>query len=224
VSLRQQRRRPFCPLTRFSNLLPSRLINMRRFVIGFTLRLIISTVISLTVWWLFTTPFERLALPPSAVAVIVRVLDFPVALAGEVLPSRGMELVFDDRGPWCDFCPTGEMFRQQMRIAIPTYPVLLYLPAAMRSIARRNRRLFRRIVIGLLVYAAFTAAYFLVTSDSNRSGDIRIAAMWFLILSAAAAFAWSKIERRWKFTAVVAVLLRAWSKFSGAKAEALSVR
>jgi hypothetical protein len=185
---------------------------MRKFVIGFTIRLIISTVISVTVWWLSTTPFDRFALSPSAVTTIVRVLDFPVALAGEVLPIRGMELVFDDHGTWCDFCSIGEVFRQQMRIAIPTYLVLLYLPAVMRWIARRNARLFRRILIGLLVYAVFTAAYFLVTSDSNRNGDIRIAAMWFLILSAAAACAWSKLGRRWKFTAVAAVLLAgAWA-------------
>ena len=185
---------------------------MRRFAIGLTLRLTVSTVISLTVWWLFVTPFDRLPLPPSAVSVIVRVLDFPVALAGEVLPIRGMELVFENHDTWCDFCPIGEMFRQQMRLAIPTYLVLLYLPTLLRWVARRDIRLFKRIIIGLLVYALFTAAYFLVTGDRDRRGDVRIAAMWFLILSAAAAFAWSKIEPRWKFTAVVAVFLAgAWA-------------
>jgi len=185
---------------------------MRKFAIGFTLRLITSTVISLTVWWLFTTPFDRLPLPPSVVMVIVRILDFPVALAGEVLPIRGMELVLDDYDTWCDFCPIGEMFRQQMRIAIPTYLLLLYLPTLLRWVARRDVRLFKRIIIGLFIYAVFTAAFFLVAGNGDRRGDFRIAAMWFLILSAAAAFAWAKIEPRWKFTAVVAVLLAgAWA-------------
>lgn len=185
---------------------------MRRLILGFIVRLIASAVISFTVWWLFVTPFDRLPLPASAVTVIVRLLDFPVALAGEVLPIRGMELVFDDHGTWCDFCSVGEMFRQQMRIAIPTYLLLFYVPTLLRRVARRDVRVFKRIVIGLLIYAAFTAAYFLFTGDGDRRGDVRIAAMWFLILSAAAAFAWSKIERRWRFTAVVTVLLAgAWA-------------
>lgn len=77
----------------------------------------------------------------------------------------------------------------------------------MRWIARRDASLFKRIVIGLLAYAAFTTAYFLITGDSDRRGDVWIAAMCFLILSTAAAFAWSKIEPQWKITAVVAVLL-----------------
>lgn len=185
---------------------------MRRFALGFTIRLMIATAISLTVWWLFTTPFDRLPLPRAAVTGIVRVLDFPVALAGELLPIRGMEVVFDDHGTWCDFCSIGEVFRRQMRIAIPTYLLLLYLPAVMRWIARRDRRLFRRVVIGLGVYAAFTTAYFLLTSDGDRSGDIRIAAMWLLILSTAAGLAWSNMERRWKLTTIAAVLLAgAWA-------------
>src|SRR5437868_8191000 len=138
---------------------------MRRLIVGFIIRLIASTVISLSVWWLFVTPFDRLPLPPSAVSVIVRILDFPVALAGEVLPIRGMELIFNDHDTWCDFCPIGEMFRQQMRIAIPTYLFLLYLPTLFRWVARRDVRLFKRIIIGLFIYAVFTAAFFLVTRN-----------------------------------------------------------
>jgi len=185
---------------------------MRLFAIGFTLRLIIATVISMAVWRLFITPFDRLPLPRSAVIIIGRVLDFPVALAGELLPIRGMELVFEDHATWCDFCQPGEMFRLQMRIAIPTYILVLYLPNLLRWAARRNARLFKRAVIGLLFYAVFTIAFILVTGSSDRRQDLRTAAVWLLILSAAAAVAWSKIEQRWKFAAVVAVLLAgAWT-------------
>jgi len=186
---------------------------MRRIFIRFTLRFLVATVISLLVWWLSTTPFDRLPLPRTVIITTVRLLNFPVALAGELFyPIRGIQLLFEDYSTWCDFCPVGEMFRQQMRIAIPTYLVLLYIPAAMRSIVRRDARLLKRIVIGLLIYTAFTTAYFLVTGGGDRRGDVRIAAMWFLILSATAAFAWSKIEPRWKFAAVVAVLLvGAWA-------------
>ena len=70
----------------------------------------------------------------------------------------------------------------------------------------------QRIVIGLLLYAFFTAAFFLVAGNVDWRDDARIAAMWFLILAASAEFAWSKIEPRWKFAAVVAVLLAgAWA-------------
>ncbi|HET8774710.1 MAG TPA: hypothetical protein VFP80_12990 [Thermoanaerobaculia bacterium] len=186
---------------------------MRRTFFGFILRVLIATFISLLVWWLATTPFDRLPLPRSGVVTTVQILNFPVALAGEILyPIRGIQLLFDDYSTWCDFCSSGEMFRQQMRIAIPAYLALLYIPTVVRSIARRDSRLFKRIVIGLLVYAVFSTAYFLVTGHGARRADVRIAAMWFLIFSLAAAFAWSKIGPRWKFTAVVAVLLvGAWA-------------
>jgi hypothetical protein len=169
---------------------------------------IIATAISLAVWWLSTTPFDRLPLPRPAVITLVRFLDFPVALAGELLyPIRGMELVFDDHGSWCDFCPTGEMFRQQIRLAVPVYLVLLYLPTLLRSVLRRDSRLFSRILIGLIVYAAFTTAFFLFIGGRVGRTDLRIAAMWLLILSAAAAFAWSKLSARLKIAGVTVVLL-----------------
>jgi len=182
--------------------------HVRTVSIGLILRLITATAISLLVWWLSMTPFDRLPLPRAATFAIVRILDFPVALAGELLyPIRGMELVFRDYDTWCDFCSVGEMFRQQMRLAVPVYLFLLYIPTVLRSIRRRDPRLFKRIVIGLLIYTTFTTAYLLMTTDGNRRGDVRIGAMWFLNLAAAAAFAWSQIERRLKIAAVVAVLL-----------------
>ena len=185
---------------------------MRKLAIGFAVRLIASIVISLTVWWLFTTPFDRIPLPRSVVTVLVRVLDFPVALAGEVLPIRGMELVFDDHDTWCDFCQPVEMVRLQLRLAIPVYLVLLYVPALLRPPARRRPRLFKRIVIGLSIYAILTTAYFLITPDSDRRGDLRIAAMWLVILAAAAAVAWSNLAERMKAIGISAVLLvGAWA-------------
>ena len=123
-----------------------------------------------------------------------------------------MELVFDDHDTWCDFCPIGEMFRQQMRLAIPVYLVLLYIPTLIRSIRRRNAPLFNRIVIGLVVYAVFTTAFFLVIGDRRGRGDLRTAAMWFLILAAAAAITWSQLAPRAKAAAVAVVLLvGAWA-------------
>ncbi len=183
----------------------------RRVSIGFVIRLVIAILISLLVWWLATTPFDRLPLSRNAIIAFVRILDFPVALSGELLyPIRGMELVFNDHNSWCDFCPAGGMFRLQMRIAIPTYFVLMYIPNIFLAVARRNLLRFKRIIIGLLIYAV-SIAFFLGTGDSMGRGDVRIAAMCFLILSVASAIAWSQISRRSKIIAVVAVfLVGAW--------------
>jgi len=189
-----------------------------RRTLGFALRLAGATALSLLVWWLAVTPFDRLPPPlsrSSFLFIAIRILNFPVAVAGELFyPIRGVQVLFDGYSTWCDFCPPDELFRHQMRIAIPTYLVLFYLPSLTRSIARRDARLFRRIVIGLLVYALFTTAFFLIIADSIGRSAFRAAALCLLILSAAAAFAWSKIGPRWKLTAIVAVLLAGASIFS----------
>jgi hypothetical protein len=104
------------------------------------------------------------------------------------------------------------MFRQQMRLAIPVYLLLLYLPNLILLAVHRKPRLFQRTIIGLSIYAVVTTVYFLITSDSDRRGDVRIAAMWLLILSAAAAVAWSNTSERMKAVGVSAVLLAgAWA-------------
>jgi hypothetical protein len=126
-----------------------------------------------------------------------------------------MELVFDDHEPWCDFCPVSEMFWQQIRLAIPVYLVLLYLPTLFRSIRRGEPRVFHRVLIGLMVYAVFTSAFFLLSGSHHGRADLRIAAMWLLILSVAEAAAWSKLAPRMKAAAVGAVLLvGAWASHS----------
>jgi len=185
---------------------------MRRFIIGFALRLIIATLISLSVWWLFTTPFDRIPLPRAVVVMIIRVIDFPVALAGEVLPIRGIELVFDDHDTWCDFCPLGEVFRQQMRLAIPVYVLLLYVPSVIGSIARRNPRLLKPMVIVTSIYVIAVVTYFVSTSTWDRRSEVRVAAICLVTLAAAAAVAWSNLSARMRTIGIAAVLVAgAWA-------------
>lgn len=189
-------------------------VSRKRTLLGFALRFAAAILISLLIWWLFVTPFDRLPISCAADLFIGRALDFPVALAGELLyPIRGMELVFGDRfGTWCDFCQVEQMFWLQMRLSVPVYLLLLYIPTMLRWIARRDVRLPKRIVIGLLIYATFTAAFFLLTSGVDVSGDVLVAGKWFIILSAAGAFAWSNLSHRWKIVGVVAVILfGAWA-------------
>jgi hypothetical protein len=78
----------------------------------------------------------------------------------------------------------------------------------------RNVRRFRRIAIGLLIYTLSTVAFFWITSDADRRGDLRIASVWLLILSAAAAVAWSNTTERLKAAAICSVLLVGASVFT----------
>jgi hypothetical protein len=128
-------------------------------------------------------------------------------LAGELLyPIRGAELLFADHDTWCDFCPPADMFRLQMRLSVPVYFLLLYIPTLLRRIARRDARLLKRICIGLLIYSVFTTMFFLMTGPGDRRGDLRISAMWLVILSTAAAFAWSDLSHRLKAAGVIATI------------------
>jgi len=177
---------------------------MRAPIDRFILRLVLATGISLEVWFLYVTPLDRVALARDAIAAVVQLLNFPVAVAGEFFyPLRGILLVFDDGGTWCEFCGYGEMMRRQLQLAIPVYLFLMYLPALIRRIAR-DRRLVRRIVIGLAIYACYAAIFFAINSGGS---DFRVAAKWFLILAAAASIAWSNAGMRWKIGGVIAVIL-----------------
>jgi hypothetical protein len=179
---------------------------MKRILIGFAVRLGLATLISTAVWWLVVTPFDRVPLPQAAVFMIVRVLNFPAAVAGELLPIRGFALVFRDYSTWCDFCTLAEATRQQLRVSIPAWVLLLYIPLFLRPVVRRAR-LWRRIVIGLCLYALFVAVVVRVAGGIDARSDARIAAIWFLILSGAAAFAWSRLPSRWRAAGVLGVIV-----------------
>ncbi|HJW96076.1 MAG TPA: hypothetical protein VJ901_20880 [Thermoanaerobaculia bacterium] len=167
---------------------------------GFFIRLVIATAIAAGVWWLIITPFNRQPLPQAQFALIVPALNFPVALAGELFyPERGIALVTDDGGSWCCFCSPAMMTWRQLRIAIPAYLFVLYLPAIIRFIAR-DRRLLLRVITGLLIYAAGIALF------SDFLGLVR-ESKWFLILACAATIAWAKLAPELRIAAMILVLL-----------------
>jgi hypothetical protein len=118
-----------------------------------------------------------------------------------------MELVFNNYDSWCDFCQPEQMFWMQMRIAIPVYLFLPYVPAILRSIARRDARQFHRIVIALMIYALFITAYIFAIGGSDARDDLQLAAKWLLTLLAAAGVAWSNVSGRLKAAAISLVLL-----------------
>ena len=114
-------------------------MKVRRAIIGFIVRLAIATAISAFVFYLWITPFDRQPFPKSVTMALIRVLDFPVALAGSFLPIRGIYVLFDSFDNGCDFCTPAQHFWRQMRIAIPTYLFLLYLATLVRYVVRRVR-------------------------------------------------------------------------------------
>jgi hypothetical protein len=97
----------------------------------------------------------------------------------------------------------------QMEVSIPAYLFLLYLPAWLRRL-RGNRRLIRRIVLGLLIYAGFAIPYFAISI--NPASSVPYAAKWFLILASAATITWSNASIEWRSAGVIAVILDgAWA-------------
>lgn len=180
---------------------------VKQILVGFAVRAFVAAAISLFVWWLLTTPFKSVPLPGAVVIATVRVLNFPVALAGELLyPIRGFDLVFENGSSWCDFCPPGQMLWMQLRLAIPVYIVLFYVPALTRGIARRNPRFLMRGLIGLLIYSTFALTFPRLSSGLDPRGNLRFAAAGFVILTVAAAFAWSHLSSRLKLAGVLGVM------------------
>jgi hypothetical protein len=117
---------------------------MKRIAIGFTVRLVVATLISALIVWLFTTPFDRVPIPRDLHIAAGRVLNFPVAVAGRLTSYRGFDVWPESGSSWCCFCSWEYYVWSQMRVSIPTYLLLLYLPAAMRyvfflSVGRRRR-------------------------------------------------------------------------------------
>jgi hypothetical protein len=112
---------------------------MKRIAIGFAVRLVVATLISALIVWLYITAFDRVPIPRDLHIAVVRVLNFPVAVAGGLTRYRGFEVWPESGSSWCCFCSPEYAIRSQMSVSIPTYLLLLYVPAAIRSSVRRLR-------------------------------------------------------------------------------------
>jgi hypothetical protein len=112
---------------------------MKRVAIGFVLRLVAATLISGLIVWLFITPYDRVPIPRGFQLFAARALNFPVAVAGGLTPYRGIEVWPESGSTWCCFCSSQYAIWSQMRVSVPTYLLLLYVGAAIRSIGRRSR-------------------------------------------------------------------------------------
>ncbi len=111
----------------------------------FSHRLAYASLIS-TLTWIFALHLPHGGYPWSASLKAVRLMNFPVAVATQLLPCDefAIDLWFSGRAG--EGCPAQislkEFFFNHMRLGIPVYVVIFYLP----NIYFASRRLLRRTV------------------------------------------------------------------------------
>ena len=182
-----------------------------RLLVGFAHRVVYATLFAMLGWYACIMPPES-SWQTAIQRLLCYGLTYPPAVIGQLTyPLGGMDLFFTHGSTWCDFCSAQDVFWYHLRFAVPVYVLLFYIPALFKWIARRDKLLFRRIMVALLIYVVMTALFFGLTSDGDRRGDIRVAATWLVILAASSTVAWSNLSLKVKAGGVAAVLLTgAW--------------
>jgi hypothetical protein len=181
--------------------------SVKRAAIGFVVRLLGAAAFSAIIAWGFFLRFDEIPLPRNIYSRLIQVLNFPVALAGQLVPSiRGFDLLYYD-GQWCDFCSLQYMVCRQLLLAIPVYTALLYLPKVLTPIRRSRDPLFVKTVILTLTCASEIAAYFAIRGGADGATAVRLCTLCCLIVAAAAACAWSSLRRSLKVSALAVVIV-----------------
>lgn len=139
-------------------------------------------------------------------------LTYPIAVVGQVTrPFQGMDLLFIQRSHWCHHCSAQELLWYHARFAVPVYIALFYVPAALKWVAARDGSLFRRVVIGMLMFVLGVSTFFVLTESGERAGYVRAAGLWLVVLGVAAGFAWSAQKLPWRIAGIAAaVILGTW--------------
>ena len=116
-------------------------MNTRGLVIGFIHRVVYASLIALVTWHACTWPFGESLIRRRIVTAICLTFNAPTAIVGRITaPYRGMDVIFDRGGEWCDFCQPQEVLWRHVRFAVPVYVVLFYVPSVVMWIIRRRRR------------------------------------------------------------------------------------
>lgn len=104
-----------------------------RDLLGFAHRLTYATLLALLTWLLSWLPVSTQLAGSAIVSAVLKVVNFPVALASQAMPLtwRGLDLVFAERLPHT--VATSEFLLRHLRVAIPVYVFLFYLPNLLRS-------------------------------------------------------------------------------------------
>ncbi len=122
----------------------------RTVILGLSHRLAYAALVSALVWIGAHLPLPAGTYPPSRWGVrntLVRVLDLPIAAATQVLPCNEFAIDLWFTGTGGEGCPhdakgVTAFFINHMRVGVPTYLLLFYLPAIARAGRNRWRRRF----------------------------------------------------------------------------------
>src|SRR2546430_214754 len=103
-----------------------------RKLLGLLHRIACSALISLLTWFTCAAP---LGAHPLAQTILCKIFGWPVATAGELFPRwYGVDLFYGGRS--CDFCHPSDFVWSHMRLAVPVYLGLFYLPNLALMIVR----------------------------------------------------------------------------------------
>src|SRR4051794_20285246 len=109
-------------------------------LLGFSHRVTYAALISFVVWFLWTARFDTLPFGRDLQLRIVSVLDFPVAIVSEQMPLQGWRSIDPfTRDQMGHNEPNEKVLLWHLRLAMPVYVVLFYLPNLVLSIMRRLR-------------------------------------------------------------------------------------
>jgi hypothetical protein len=109
-------------------------------LIGFINRVAYAMLVSGFVWYLTLVPFTMTPLGRGAHLVFVKVLDFPVAMVSSVLPwqLKGIDPFSSERQP--ERANMWELLHAHVRVAVPVYVTLFYVPNAIAFFLGRRLR------------------------------------------------------------------------------------
>jgi hypothetical protein len=112
-----------------------------RWLLGFIHRVAYAALVSFVVWFLWTARFDTLPLGRDLQLRIVSVLDFPVAMVSEQMPLDGWRSIDPfSRDQMGHNEPNEKVLLWHLRLAMPVYVVLFYLPNLVLWIVRRFRK------------------------------------------------------------------------------------
>lgn len=119
---------------------------MKKIVLGFIHRIVYASLLSLVAWTACTWPYSDSLSQRRIVISICYATNFPTAIVGRVTaPYRGVDVLFDTGGEWCDFCSREREFWYHMCFAVPVYVLLFYALTGVASLFSRWKRGRRRI-------------------------------------------------------------------------------
>jgi hypothetical protein len=116
-------------------------VSRSRHAIGFIHRVVYATLIGFITWFLWTARYDTLPLGRDAQNAIVKVLAAPVAFVSRLTPPAGWKAL----DPFTSDVvghnePNEKLLLWHLRLAVPTYVVIFYIPSLIRLLVRRARR------------------------------------------------------------------------------------